>query len=129
MLSASRLADSGSGARMLGLLTKVDERSLRRHFIWSAEHMDVAQALLPRLMLGSPHRALHRCEQVNRVLAWLICVGLLLFATAQVFCGRTAAGSPAARLRARLLTMERRRGELSRRSVQMHDKAVGRAAH
>ena len=46
--------------------------------------MDVAQALLPRLMLGSPHRALHRCEQVNRVLAWLICVGLLLFATAQV---------------------------------------------
>src|SRR5215510_3097447 len=43
------------------------------------------------------------------------------------FCGRTAAGSPAARLRARLLTMERRRGELSRRSVQMHDKAVGRA--
>ena len=53
---------------MLGLLTKVDERSLRRHFIWSAEHMDVAQALLPRLMLGSPHRALHRCEQVNRVL-------------------------------------------------------------
>ena len=46
--------------------------------------MDVAQALLPRLMLGSPHRALHRCEQVNRVRAWLICVGLLLFATAQV---------------------------------------------
>ena len=43
--------------------------------------MDVAQALLPRLMLGSPHRAL---EQVNRVPAWLICVGLLLFATAQV---------------------------------------------
>jgi len=46
--------------------------------------MDVAEALLPRLMLGSPHRALHRCEQVNRVRAWLICVGLLLFATAQV---------------------------------------------
>src|SRR5262249_61519985 len=34
------------------------------------------------------------------------------------FCGRAAAGSPAARLRARLLTMERRRGELSRRSGQ-----------